>query len=893
MRHGLSLKQALARPGVKLPLLVTTLVIVSSLLLAVITTPTTVSAQVDGEYEPPHNMRGPAVDRVLFKKFDVDEAAVAIRNELMDIYFFGLKVPTAKRLIESGELTFFQAPSTMVSILLNPAEPPDPDEINPFYFREIRFALQFAVNREEIVSSIYQGLAYPMYTHVTPIDYDYVVVYDIPYELGVRYDLEYARSIVEEVMRREGAELRLEGGREVWYYKGRPVTLKFVVRVEDERREVGKIVAEALESLGFKVILDFQQFAPAIQKVYSTDPQAFEWNLYTEGWARRSVEKYDSVSISQFCAPWFGNMPGWRQPGWWQYENEELDELTQRIFKGEFRDEEERRELYRRATLICLDESVRIWVVNVVNVLPASPSLEGISLDLAAGPRSIWSLRSAYVPGRNELVVGNLWVLTPRTTWNPVGGFTDVYSTDIWLNIYDPPIWSDPFNGVPQPFRVSYRVETAGPDGRLSIPEDAVVWDAERDEWVRVGGGKEAISKVVFDYSNYFNSKWHHGVGISMSDVLYQVQQLFELAYDDKKRGVEFVISATLRPYADTIKAVRLVGENELEVYVDYWHFVPDYIASYASIASLSMPWEVLAAMDSLVFGERVRAAYSDTAAARFNVPWLNLVIEGDARLVRNELTRFLREGYFPEKIFSVNGRLYETRENAMKRYEASINWFNERRHMVISNGPFYLSRFGDIASQFAELVAFRDETYPYSPSDMFTGVPEVITIEETGVEALTPGRDLSITLIADGPDPISIDYLLVDPSTLRVITRGSARAVNKSTFEISIPSSVTKDLTGETYKLIVIAYSGRLASPTEKIVDLGVVPEVVERTERAPEEVAPVAERAEPQILLSDLVLMGIVVVVVVMLVFSVLRLVRRRGAAKEEYEYKESPGG
>ena len=55
----------------------------------------------------------------------------------------------------------------------------------------------------------------------------------------------------------------------------------------------------------------YQDFAPAIQSVYSSDPQAFQWNLYTEGWSKGAAQRYDDATINSMNAPWVGNMPGW------------------------------------------------------------------------------------------------------------------------------------------------------------------------------------------------------------------------------------------------------------------------------------------------------------------------------------------------------------------------------------------------------------------------------------------------------------------------------------------------------------------------------------------------------------------------------------------------------
>ena len=200
----------------------------------------------------------------------------------------------------------------------------------------------------------------------------------------------------------------------------------------------------------------------------------FAWHIYTEGWGRSAPQRYDFSTINQMSAPWLGNMPGWREVGFWQYENQQLDDLGQQLFTGDFADAGERDRIYRAMTEIALDESVRIGVATVLNSFPANAALVGVTSDVVAGPKGPWTVREAYLPGESELTIGNLWVWTERTTWNPVGGFGDVYSNDIWRNLYDPPLWNHPFTGIPMPFRADFEVETAGPGGKLDVPPGAL-----------------------------------------------------------------------------------------------------------------------------------------------------------------------------------------------------------------------------------------------------------------------------------------------------------------------------------------------------------------------------------------------------------------------------------
>ena len=283
---------------------------------------------------------------------------------------------------------------------------------------------------------------------------------------------------------------------------------------------------------------------------------------------------------------------------------------------------------------------------------------------------------------------------------------------------------------MPQPVRAAFEVETAGPSGTLTVPTDAIMLDPPTDTWKSVGSGTQATSKVIFDYTKYFSADWHHGIDITMADVVYSIYQSFDIAYDDDKSKVERALAVTARPFLDTFKGFRVLDENRLEVYVDFWHFEENYIASYASPSSVSMPWEVLAAMDDLVFEQR-RAAYSDTAAGRFDVPWISLVQDRDARLVRTTLLGFQREGTVPESVFMVNGRSLVTEDEAQARYQAVLDWFSEHNLMVISNGPFMLTRY-DPPAQFAELTANRHPDYPFSKGDFSFGEAELVRLSET-----------------------------------------------------------------------------------------------------------------------------------------------------------------
>lgn len=761
---------------------------------------------------------GPALDSLIFSSFNVDQAPLQIQNDEMDLYLFGLKIDAARQLEENApeDIELIEAPASTLSLILNPAPAPEGD-LNPFANREIREAMQYLVDREFIASDIFQGRALPMFSPIGPLDYDQLTVFQTIRTRNYHADLESVKRVVSDQMLAAGAELGPDGR---WTFSDRPVTLKVISRVEDERRPIGDLVRVALENVGFNVQPILQQFGPATLAVYASDPLTFQWHVYTEGWGRSSSSRYDDAALNSFAAPWLGNMPGWQETGFWQYQQDDLDALGQRLFRGEFSSKEERDELFNQMLGIALDESVRVWLVTALQSFPVRESVENLTVDIVGGPKSIFSLRGASIEGGSQIRVGHLWVWTERTTWNPVGGYGDVYSSDIYRNMVDPPLVNHPFTGLPMPFRAEYEVENNGPDASVEVPEDAVVWDPVADTWTPVGTGITATSKVTFDYSKYFVSQFHHGQQITIADIIYPLAQTFEFAYDEQKIQIETAIGITSRPYLETFKGFRLLDDDRLEVYVDYWYFEPDYIASYSSLTSPSTPWELLAAMDEIVFTSRT-GAYTDTAAARFNVPWISLTTDQDARLVQRTLRQLLGEQRVPVGVFEIGGRSLVSPEEAAARYQADLDWFDQTNLLVISNGPYSLSRY-DPPAQFAELAAFRPPDYPFSPEDFRLGTPPRLTLTAEAPASIPLAEPIEVPVTIDGPGELALQYILIDPATGSVAAAGTAEG-ESGQFTVSIGSDITAALFPSVYQLYLLAVSDAVSQVSEQRVDLNV----------------------------------------------------------------------
>jgi peptide/nickel transport system substrate-binding protein len=726
---------------------------------------------------------GPASDKIEYVRVDRPLAPEALRNGEIDVYIFSI-LPEAQIEIgtEDPDIEFWEGVSGMDDILLNPAPAPE-GELNPFSIKEVRYAMNFIFDRDFIVNEIYKGTAAKMYDYLGPYHPEVPSIADIKLRHGFRYDFELANEMVEDAMVLAGAEKR--AGK--WYYKDKPVSIKALIRVEDERRDIGDSFAAELEKLGFTIEYAHSTFGPAIDIVYGTDPAAFEWGFYTEGWGI-GASRWNTWepgcwggSADPDIGDWCANMPGWAEAGWWNYLSPggRVEILATDIYYGRYEDLADREEKIRECTDIMMQESVRIFGIRELTAYPARRDVKGLTQDMGQGLRgAVWAPREAYKEDTKSLKFANLWVWTETTVWNRFAGFNDVYSVDIGRSTYDPAVWRHPFTASAMPFRADYEVTTAGPDGTLSVPSDAYVWDADADEWVTVGSGVEATSKVSFDLSKFTQSKWHHGIDINMADILYQLASGWDIAEDADKSTRETTLASEAAGYYKTLKGVVVSGDT-VEVYIDFYHFDDNEIAIFANFMGGMTgigdnPWELNAAQEDVVF-EKKLLAMDQTASDVWGVPWMSLILNEHAGMVKDSLEELLAEDFFPSNYFTMGGTTYDTLENARARYQASIDWYEDKGILWISNGPFYLNRF-DAEAQYAETLAFRDPTYPFEPGDWYYGRPEVPEVVDVALPTITKGIASTIGISMAGPENLAATYIVTEEATGELVIKGEAR---------------------------------------------------------------------------------------------------------------------
>ena len=734
-------------------------------------------------------------DSVKFIQYlDENTALEEVRNGNLDVYYYTISSDRLENYQAREGLQVFDSTGGSYSILVNPAES---EEFNPFSSRDIRFALNYLIDRKLIVNELMGGYGYPIISYYGPSDPEYLTVIEQLEAFNFKYNPSLAEEIISRVLKERGA-VKIDNK---WQIDAKPIEIKIFIRSDDTvRKSIGEILASELQKIGFTIKKDFGDLNKAFVVVYGSNPSDLKWSLYTEGWGRSAFVRYDSVGLGQMYSPWFSTMPGFNNPSYWNYKNDRLDTLTQKIYTGGFESSEKRSQLIQEAVVEGVNESVRIFVASKIDQYVVNEKVKGIVNDFGAGVPSRFTPINAQ-SSSNEFVIGVKQIY--QGAWNPVMGLTDSYSRHIWGIISDPATFKHPFTGETFPIRAEWQVETAGPNEKLTVPQEAIIWNPYFQKWDYVTPDTLATSKVTFDYKF---SNWHNGQPMDINDILHSLYFTIEWGtqIDENDRTFDTEFTPRTSQIIQTIIGVNPIDEDTIEVYVDYWHFDEGEIADWAVLWS-SMPWEISAAMEKAVMDGKV--SFSRSGATSKNVNWLSLIVPTDANLIKEYLQEFKDSNYIPVAL----KESYQNSQYFQNRYDSSIKWIEANNHAVISNGPFYLESYSP-ESRTITVRAFDDDTYPFKIGEWAefekAKLPIIKNIEMKNI--IQRGEELKIRVEVDNSD--SILYFLTNTEG-RMISSETLN-IDGNRITVTVPSENTKDLGIGANNIKIFAISNSVLKP-------------------------------------------------------------------------------
>ncbi|MDW8042111.1 MAG: ABC transporter substrate-binding protein [Nitrososphaerota archaeon] len=760
--------------------------------------------------------KGPWIDEVSFF-IERDEAKVVdmLLNNEMQIYFRELRDPANfRRVRESPALQYAMSYGLYYELTFNPVGPefPATGKLNPFSVPRIREAMNYLIDRSYIANEIMAGMAMPRFTALTPAFPDYAKYADLirQIERQYAYNLDRARTIITEEMRKLGAELR--DGK--WHYKGEPVTLIFIIRVEDQRRQIGDYISSQLERIGFTVDRQYKTSREAAPIWIRGNPADGQWHLYTGGWISTAINRDEGDNFGFFYTP-----RGQPVPLWQAYKPDpEFDRVAGRLWNREFSTVEERNELMSKALTLSMRDSVRVWLVHQTAPWPARKDVS-VTADLAGGYSGsrLWPYTVRYVNrvgGAMKIASTDLLV----DPVNPVAGSNWIYDMFYVRATSDPALVPDPYTGLYWPQRIKRAdvfVTFGNPVGatldwvtlrfvpEISVPQDAWYgWDAAKQEIVYAPQGSTAtVRTVVYFEDDLFKRKFHDGSTMSIADIIYSYILTFDRADRNSPLYDESYVPV-FQEFRQVFKGLRILSQNPLiiEVYSDRIYLDAEWIANEAAswfFTDYSQgpgPWHVVAV--GALAESANELAFSSAKATKLKVEWMNLLAGPSLGILKRHLDRAIETVHIPyEKVL---GR-YVSREEALARYRNLSAWYASKGHFLVGNGPFYLDRV-DITAKIVVLKAFREFPDTAEKWGMFTApmIPEVRFVQVPTVEQGFPAElRLSVTF-QERPyrtdDIAYIKYILTSPAGISVgfaepIADGSWRIVLKPEQTYTMPT--------------------------------------------------------------------------------------------------------
>ena len=297
---------------------------------------------------------------------DPDVSLVKFLSGESDIY--AVRATDLSKLLENakkGDYTIYNLGATPSTLFLffnqNPKAPIEKYKLKWFQNTKFRQAISYAVDREGIKNIVYNGLATPIYTAVTPADRR---LYDENYYPKYPYNLQKAKEILLSIGFKEGKDGYLYDN------EGHKLSFTLITNAGNKEREaIGNILKEDLRKIGIEVNFQGLDFNNLVSKLMSN----YDFEAVIIG-LTGSMDPYFSQNV------WLssGHMHMWnpkqQKPATdWEAEVDRLFNLAAVEL-----DQNKRDELYKKAFKIIGEQQPMIFIVAPQEMVAVRNKLKNV-----------------------------------------------------------------------------------------------------------------------------------------------------------------------------------------------------------------------------------------------------------------------------------------------------------------------------------------------------------------------------------------------------------------------------------------------------------------------------------------------------------------------------------
>jgi peptide/nickel transport system substrate-binding protein len=669
--------------------------------------------------------QGAWLDSLVFSEVsDPYQAVAQLQSNNLDIYANSVAESTLfQTVLEDQDLTFTQEYGSYTELTFNPYGPTFKDgRLNPFSIAKIRQAMNWLIDRDKIAQEIYGGLAIPKYLPLTHIEADYTRFKDTVDALETQYT--YNFSLAETRIVSEMLSLGAIRENGTWYFNSEPVTIIFIIRVEDQRRGIGDYVSDQLEAIGFEVDRQYKTRDEASPIWNQSDPAEGLWHIYTGGWINTNINRDDASNFGYFYTPLGPPSPLWQA----YHPTSEFLSISTELWNNNFSSLEERGIAFEQALSLAMADSgqgtegagsIRVWLVDSKSFTPRRADTL-ISSHMVGGVAG--SAMFPFVARFNGVEGGSLRVAQPGfliDPWNPIAGSAWIYDTFPILSTAEQGTMPDPITGLYLPMRIESAdcvVKEGTPISKtldwvslsfapsITIPLDTWVdWDAVSQTFITLGEVTtptlEANTKCTIAYpADLFTTiTWHDGSPLTVGDFILRMILQFDRAkpnsaiYDESAVPVYEAFMSHFRGVKiESVDPLVITTYDDMRNYLDIELIAAQetWWPGYGFLGTSPGSWHNLT---PAVRGEAAgQIAFSSDKAGQLGVEWTNFIGGPSLGILQTWMDLSAGENYIP---YTPTLSEYITPDEATARWAALQAWYTTYHHFWLGTGPFFVSQ--------------------------------------------------------------------------------------------------------------------------------------------------------------------------------------------------------
>ena len=662
------------------------------------------------EPEPTTDRKGGWLDEIVVSVIDNPSVVTQLEADAIDIYVNGMASNQLDQLVDAG-LPYSSTNGTYYTIQFNPTVFTDETTLNPFSNRKIREAFNYLIDRNYINQEFYAGGALPKWFALMTNFTDYADLIDKVRELETKYayNIDTAKEIIDTEI--QGMGVTIEDGK--YMFDGAPLDIVFLIRSDGDgtRLAWGNYLADQMEAIGFTVTRQLGTGSDLSPIWIQGNPTAGEWHMYTGGWSATVLDR-DQANIFQemYLNTSAQGIPVFQA----NVSDPEFQTLGDRLFNGDYKTVEERKEMMTRALELSLEDSFQVMVTDSKRFVPYREGVQ-VTYDLAAGVESAqiypYTLRFEGQEGGSMR-----WATQPflfAGPWNPIAGSNTTSDQGAGRATQSYDFIYDPYTGLVHPFRAE-RAELLAVEGlpigktldwvtldttdKIVVPEDAWVdWDATTQTFITnadKNAGEEItanIKSTIYYPADVFETAiWHDGSNVELADLLMHLILRFDRAkpesaiYDSQAENAFNVFMDAFRGFRIVSTEPLVVewysnnysGDAELSAYFTLW---PNYDFAESSWPQMAMMNRTEA--DGL-------AVYTDVKANDLELEQISLIGGPTLENLTTSLDALIAEEFVP---YEATLGQYLSKEQAVTRYEALKAHYATTGNYWQGTGPYYL----------------------------------------------------------------------------------------------------------------------------------------------------------------------------------------------------------